>query len=416
MCRTSLKCLAVVCVAWVIAGCQVPREGAWLPDSSGFLFTDEDGSVLRFDVATGERQTVVAQSPTRTRILAVDPSGKRFALVRAVPQGTGDLVEVLFYDLQGKQVQKTEPVFWAAEDSNPPSTTPWQSGAVWSPKGKHLLIWYVVGSWDLRYGQCDVDAGTVKRLPVGISPLLEVLAFGLSPISDDDRGFLAVSRNQKSDDKPLEKPEPKQSPDPLEVFFIEWDGRQHVGRIGPEAKAHFEKFGKSFEKKSGSDLEPLVSETLLVPFPAGRWEQGTAVLEVAGGLLHIDTIKDNIEYRSDEQWKEDRRKMLAEGILYRLPIGQGRCAVVQCRIERECQFEGLWETLDVEIAGPEPGTTTRLGTVLISTLHLACGCVPRVAIPSPDGKSALVTYQVDGTRYTAVVSGEGKVLAKTPLP
>lgn len=419
--RTRWLGIVAVTIPCLIAGCQVPREAAWLPDSSGLLFTDEDGAVLRLDAATGKRETIVAEGLTRTRIMAVDPSGKRFALVRAMPEAGGDSVEVLFYGLDGKLVQKTEPVRWEAENANPPPATPWQSGAVWSPTGKHLLVWYL-GPKDLRFGQCDVESGTVKRL-AGITPLVHTLAFGLSPISDDDRGFLA-SVEEKPQEKPEGKAEEKPQEGPREepgarpavpdraVFFIEWNGRRHEGRIAPEVNALLEEEGKKFDNKPGTDKSPPLSETPLVPFPVGRWEKGTAVIEVAGGLARLDTVKDTIEYRADERRQEDRRKMLAEGILYRVPIGQGPCSV-QCR---KAQTNEDTETLHVEIAGPEPGKTTRLGTLQVNLGTIALGHVPRVAIPSPDGKLVAVTYKDGNVFYTAVVNSQGKVVAKTPLP
>ena len=146
-----------------------------------------------------------------------------------MPEATGDSVKVLFLDFEGKQVRKTAPVSWETKNWIGPSTPPWQSGAIWSPTGKHRLVWYLDGSDHLRYGQCDVDAGTVKCLAAGTTPMLHVLAFGLSPISDDDRSFLAFLDQQPAE-QPQEKPEAKQSPEAEEaVFFIEWDGKQHVG-------------------------------------------------------------------------------------------------------------------------------------------------------------------------------------------
>jgi Tol biopolymer transport system component len=87
----------------------------WLPDSSGFVYTTSKQQLLRYDVATGKTQVLVADTGTKTLSPAVSPDGKRIAVARlhgkgkerdGVLEAGPDTLEIVVFDLDGKELHR----------------------------------------------------------------------------------------------------------------------------------------------------------------------------------------------------------------------------------------------------------------------------------------------------------------------
>jgi Tol biopolymer transport system component len=100
-----------------ISGC-IPV--AWLPDSSGFIYTDGTDleQLVHYDVAKGERRVLVEKMSASTFWPAVSPDGKKVAvarLVRDADQSKTQTMQVFMYDLQGKEIQRSTEFPWTKE-------------------------------------------------------------------------------------------------------------------------------------------------------------------------------------------------------------------------------------------------------------------------------------------------------------
>ena len=71
----------VVLAGVILASAGCVPGAAWLPDSSGLVYTSQKGELRLFDVAAGKVQ-VVAKTDTQTIWPAVSPDGQRFAVAR----------------------------------------------------------------------------------------------------------------------------------------------------------------------------------------------------------------------------------------------------------------------------------------------------------------------------------------------
>ena len=78
-----------------VSGCCIPPHAVWLRDSSGFLYTapaeryhNLDVDVFHFDLSAQKTRRVLSQTQTATRLPAISPDGKQFALIRATATAT----------------------------------------------------------------------------------------------------------------------------------------------------------------------------------------------------------------------------------------------------------------------------------------------------------------------------------------
>src|SRR5258708_3945045 len=90
-------------------GCDRTALISWLPDSSGFVFTEDDGrSLIHFDIKNQTRKTIVKDSDTRTLKPAVSPDSKQIALVRIVAEKDKPArLQVLLYGFDGKRIRRS---------------------------------------------------------------------------------------------------------------------------------------------------------------------------------------------------------------------------------------------------------------------------------------------------------------------
>src|SRR5262245_52745831 len=98
-------------VLFASAGCY--SEVGWLPDSSGFIYTTAKGELVRFDVTTGQRHVLVADTGTLTTVPALSPDGKQIVVARLFGKGVqGDHLQIITYDRDGKELSRSRELAW----------------------------------------------------------------------------------------------------------------------------------------------------------------------------------------------------------------------------------------------------------------------------------------------------------------
>src|SRR5437660_11025954 len=132
--------VAVPCLL-AAAGC---RTVGWLPDSSGFVYTDDRDCrrLVHYDVTTGKRNVLVAQMPARTPWPAVSPDGKHVAvarLLKAAGQKKADALQVILYDLKGKEVRRSPEFPWGPARDNGREDYPY-TGVFWVAGVGRLIV------------------------------------------------------------------------------------------------------------------------------------------------------------------------------------------------------------------------------------------------------------------------------------
>src|SRR5947208_16198424 len=105
-----------------LAGC-LPTGVAWLPDSSGFYYTDRktNAQLHFFDVKAKKSVVVAKNTNTNCAWPAISSDGKRIALANAVtpPEIKGlprlpTTIEIAIFDNQGQETKRTKRLTLAA--------------------------------------------------------------------------------------------------------------------------------------------------------------------------------------------------------------------------------------------------------------------------------------------------------------
>jgi hypothetical protein len=201
-----------VCLALLAGtGCEVENV-AWLPDSSGFVYTRNGSQLIHYDLKTRTRRVVVKDTKTRTPWPAVSPDGKRVAVARSVSTfGKPDTLQVIVYSLSGKEQQRSA-TFHGGRGKARVNDGLNSTYLGWSPDGDKLLVyvWGEHGCWMAIY---DRKTDRLKTLDDLSTPF--PLMWSDSPICPDGKGFLIAC-----DDVPSFRNEKK-------ICLVDWEGKQY---------------------------------------------------------------------------------------------------------------------------------------------------------------------------------------------
>jgi WD40-like Beta Propeller Repeat len=251
-------CAAVLAVC-AGAGC-IPENVAWLPDSSGFLFSRNDGhQLVRYDLARRSQQVVVNDTQSRTHWPALSPDGQRIAVARAVTHADrSSTVEITLYDLAGKQLQRSRPLAWPVGTWNSGSETLGETALAWAPDGDHLVVY----SDHERGHTAGYD---VKNERLTVIEATKPLVLGGSPIRPDGKGFLVAREKLDA------------------LAFVDWDGK--VQDIKPQ---------EAVEPDS-----PEAGLLVLSWLHTGGWDKDTGFLTRGTATWRIDTVKHLASYQPD---------------------------------------------------------------------------------------------------------------------
>lgn len=279
---TRLAAATVAAFALATAGCDYCIEHVeWLPDSSGFVFTDrEHARLVHFDVGKKARRVVVEAAGVRCPWPAVSPDGTQFALVsrtRTTTAGTRQVrysEQVLIYDRQGKVTRRSQVLDSADTDPEPAgeSGTRTVAGHVcWKGHQDRLVVPTAI--YDRVKDRWVSIPGTPCVLPV-------------HEFAPTEKGFL-TSRSVKAKDAVAER---------LVLSFVDWDGWS-------------------------ADLD-TPSDLTLGRGVQGKWVGATWQVVTADGVLAIDTAKRKVQFSAgaDPTWdslhRPDQYHRLAGGDLF----------------------------------------------------------------------------------------------------
>src|SRR5262249_5579237 len=243
----------VIVPVLAIAGCVPPA--AWLPDSSGIVYTegaDDSANLVHYDVKTKKRNILAEKVDTGTLLPAVSPDGKQVAVARLLERKDKPYtVQLLFFGLDGKAGKQSK-VFEVSNGTQGTETEPSRCASLlhWSPDGKKILVDFgTLGndSAKLVYDVDRDDSSTItKATPI----------YGTQPIRPDSKGFLAEA----------DLPGAKRG-----LAFLDW-----AGKVTPV-----------------EGIDASLNEWVEV-----SWEKGKVLWQSRDALFHIDTATAKAE-RSD---------------------------------------------------------------------------------------------------------------------
>jgi hypothetical protein len=359
---------------WLVILALLPCAGCvptvvWLPDSSGFVYmvTDWPGDadeeeappdwLVHYDVRTKTRRTI-AKTGTNTIAPALSPDGKRLAVAKlTMEEGKPVTLQVIVYDLQGKELRRTQAFRWSDKGPGPASFDVFPQ-VYWAPQGNKLLVYAFEET-----GICDLDQDRMKKIEgVGI------IICGTSPIRPDGKGFLFAR------DQPL-------------PAFVDWDGN-HADMELPEG--------------SGAFRFPHLAAMYWT-----RWEGNVAVAVCRQGELRIDTATKTITIRpvTEALWALDGKDIQNQ---HTFPDGRTRIAVVFLTEHRGISSGGLPPSVRVDLIGPAAGQRRIL---VAATPH--CGIYP-----SPNKELVVLRYGIEDKEKEKyqdkmmLVNAKGEVVAE----
>jgi hypothetical protein len=209
---------ALACV--LMSGC-IPNV-VWLPDSSGFVFTEtapQDGPkaeksvvrLVRYDVAKKKSQVLVPDlKGSFTTWTALSPDGKHGAVARFRWVGQVAKVRLVFYDLAGKEVRTTKEFEWARTDLKPAEGDNIVSLVFW-PAPDKLLVLPIGNYLSDQMGIVHLDKSELM-LVKDRQPYYYPGNIAGRP---DCKGFLAMTK------------------EPSQASFITWDGKETIYDVAP---------------------------------------------------------------------------------------------------------------------------------------------------------------------------------------
>ncbi len=260
--------MLVAALLFCACGCN-EREIAWLPDSSGFVYTDKKGTrLVQYDVGKKARRVIAEDAKMPCRGPAVSPDGKCFAVARCEATSTAGSRKqtrkfvVAIFDREGREQSRSKVLEVVTNSADPADET--RTGADdWS-----LVCWE--GHPDrllTPFGIYDRKADRWTKLPA--IPAV-FLVPGCPPTA---KGFLATYVPDPG------KPGATEREGERKVCFVDWDGW-------------------------ASDFKEPVKGLTGDGRVAGGWDDRTWRMVTTGGVYSFDTtdMKHEFTKTPDKTW------------------------------------------------------------------------------------------------------------------
>lgn len=223
--RRSALTVAALIVLIGLPGC-FPKGVAWLPDSSGIVYTDKENSrLICYDLTRNAHKVLVDDTKTRTPWPAISADGKRLAVAKVVrstemgSQVATSRTEIILYDIRGQELKRSRPLIRTFEmiaAATKTESTLEEARLNWSGPAAKILLQAVSDPNEIISGinaiyDCVRDEWT--KLDVLFMPCNN------DPIRPDGKGFLAITSK-------------------FEMVFVDWDGwvAEFAGDVPESAK------------------------------------------------------------------------------------------------------------------------------------------------------------------------------------
>jgi hypothetical protein len=192
--------IAASVLAALSTGCVEPLENvAWLPDSSGVVYSDRFGTrLVRYDLKR-KKKTRLTEEAHWAQWPAVSPDGKKVATAELAPIDQGGNVEFVLRDLDGKELSR----------SGVPTTKLGPTAVYWSGQPDKVLL-----SDTNTSGIYDIKKGTWVPVEGQPCPLFN------RPVRPDGKGLLTFDKKTR------------------QLFFYDWQGRKTaLGKVRHKAES-----------------------------------------------------------------------------------------------------------------------------------------------------------------------------------
>ncbi len=366
---------------------------AWLPDSSGFVYTSGEHftRLALYDVTKKQDKVLVEDTGAGTLRPAVSPDGQRIAVARMIATRgqKRTQLQVVFYSLAGKELSRSTVFDWLelknAYEGNPieVATLP---QLFWVPREDKLLIHCSVG--DSEPYTAIYDVKTDRLLYARNAHLL---VFADSPIRSDGAGFLVMKNGEWPswwDKKPGEI-----DSDPR-FAFVDFTGKERPSKAPP-----YMRDGDALKKEQdGNKLGAL----LWPAYFESRWNGDDAQI-----VWNVDRLNFLIAKGEAVLDKVQPVKTKDGGLVmrhYQFPKGPARLRLVLTKWDDKKPDKGDKPRLEILKTGQQEYQVLKEQTSLV------------LLFPSPNGKLLAVyglpSEDEQSRPSVTVLDDQGEVVAR----
>jgi hypothetical protein len=261
--RQRLTTLGMLVVTLSGLGCY--PTATWLPDSSGFVYTEGNKRLVLHDLTKGRRVLIADINCDR---VAVSPDGLLIA-VAVLEEGGW---HVVLYDREGNEQKRSHGKLEAKkEDFGLPARL------YWARRGDKVLIEVPTSSAAVY----DVKNNSLKKIPdypgnslkeIAGNPSIALAVDG-TPMCPDSKGFIAITFDEK-----VEK---------FKFVVVDWNGKQRAIEANEELRKVLRMQFKDEER-----WENAVARMVALPYlRSSQWEGAVASISDSGISLRFDTKK-----------------------------------------------------------------------------------------------------------------------------
>jgi hypothetical protein len=204
-----------ILACFALTGC-VPNV-VWLPDSSGFVFTEPAGfhcgeqqkRLVKYDIAKKQRAIIVDNLKSAvTTWPAISPNGTEVAVASITWDGDQTKLQLIFYGLTGKELRSSRKYDWVERKKNNKDDF-WPTLVFWGAPDKVVVT---AIHPDLPTNTTAIIDLKSKEI-VKIEDRIPFLYPGNIPFRPDGKGFLCFQG--KAGDAPLSG-----------LAFVDWNGNE----------------------------------------------------------------------------------------------------------------------------------------------------------------------------------------------